>query len=148
MTQKAFEAFKLHQRADDELLSAAHEASEAVEAEELLYLDFERVLREARSRVDVIEARTAAAINRERDDEAKKPGARPALKFSNDAQRKSELALRLGNDSSYRDAVRGLAEAETEQRVRRIKIEKLLRTYSLAKLSFEALCLGRREPRT
>lgn len=135
--QKSFEAFNALQRADSELLGAAHEASEAVEREEMLTLDAEKHLAALRDRVSTIESRIMAEVAREKD------GDKPA--FSNDTQRRAEHALRLSDDPSHRDAVRGLAEAIYEQGVREIRIKKLFRDYALAKLAFEALTLGRRE---
>lgn len=137
--QLAFEAVATHQRADNELLGAAYSASEAIEREEIAYLDNEKVLREHRSRVDTIEARIAAEVGREKDENSEKP------RFSNDTQRRAETALRLSADGAYRDEVRSLAEAENEQRLRRLKIERLTRSYALNKLAFEALTIGRRE---
>lgn len=137
--QPSFEAFNLHQRADAALLSAAHEASEAVMAEELAYIDAERVIREHRNRADTIESAVTAQVSREKDEESGKPV------YSNDALRKAEVSLRLANDNEHRDCVRDFLQAEGEQRIRRVKIEKLARDYSLARLSFEALTIGRRE---
>lgn len=135
--QKSFEAFNAHQRADNELLGAAHEASEAIEREEMAVLDHEKLLSTLRDRVSTIESRIMAEVAREKD------GAKFA--FSNDTQRKAEYSLRLSNDASHRDAVRALGEAIHEQGVREIRIKKLLRDYALARLAFEALTLGRRE---
>ncbi len=138
-SQRSFEAFSVHQRADNELLSAAHEASEAIEREEMLYIENERVIREHRNRADTIEASVAAQVSREKDEETGK------VAYSNDTLRKAEVAMRLNGDNAHRDAVRAFAEAEGEQRIRRVRIEKLTRDYNLARLSFEALTLGRRE---
>lgn len=136
--QKSFDAFTLHQRADEALLSAAHEASEAIEREEILYIENERAIREHRNRADTLEARITAEVSREKDEKDK-----PV--YSNDTLRKAEVSLRLSNDPAHRDAVRDFAQAEGEQRIRRVRIEKLSRDYSLARLSFEALTIGRRE---
>lgn len=133
--QQSFEAFTLHQRADAALLSAAHEASEAIEREELLYIESERAIREHRNRADTLEARITAEVSREKDDGTGKPV------YSNDTLRKAEVSLRLSNDPAHRDAVKDFAQGEGEQRIRRVRIEKLTRDYSLARLSFEALTL-------
>lgn len=135
--QQSFEAFKAHLRADSELLGAAHEASEAIEREELAYIETERVIREYRNRADTIEARVAAEVSRERDDGGKSV-------YSNDTLRKAEVAMRLDRDNAHRDAVRAYMETEGEQRIRRVRIEKLTRDYQLAKLAFTALTIGRK----
>lgn len=136
--QLAFDSFKIAQRSLDELMEAAYAASDAVEREENAFLDTEKILRDHRNRAEIIEARITAEVSREKDGNDK-------AVFSNDIQRKAEVSLRLSNDSSYRDALRMQLESETEQRVRRFKIEKLLRSYSLNKLAFTALTLGRRD---
>lgn len=137
MSQQSFDAFDAHLRADRELMGAAHEASEAVEREELAFLDHERAMSALRERVSTIESRIMAEVVRERDGDK--------MAFTNESARKAEHSLRLSNDPSHRDAVRGLAEAIQEQGVREIRIKKLLRDYALAKLSYESLTLGRRE---
>lgn len=132
-------AFSDYQQALQELLTAAKEASEVMESEELVAIEVERTLREQRDHVANIEAGIAAQVSREKDDATGKPV------FSNDLQRKAEVAERLAVHNVYRDAVRSLAETEGEQRVRRIRIEKLSRDYSISKLAFEVIGMGRRE---
>lgn len=132
-------AFSDHQQALQELLAAAKDASEVMESEELVAIEVERTLREQRDHVANIEAGIAAQVSREKDEETGKPV------FSNDLQRKAEVAERLAEHNVYRDAVRSLAETEGEQRVRKIRIEKLSRDYSIAKLAFEVIGMGRRE---
>lgn len=132
-------AFSDHFQALQELLSAARDASDAVESEELVAIEVERTLREQRDHVVNIEAGIAAQVSREKDDDTGKPV------FSNDIQRKAEVAERLANHNVYRDAVRNLAETETEQRVRKVRIDKLSRDYSVAKLAFEGIAIGRRD---
>lgn len=136
--QKSFDAFTLHQRADEALLSAAHEASEAVEREEILYIENERAIREHRNRADTLEARITAEVSREKDEKDK-----PV--YSNDTLRKAEVSLRLSNDPAHRDAVKDYAQGSADQSIRKIRIEKLTRDYQLAKLSFTALTLGRHD---
>lgn len=131
-------AFSDHQQALQEILNGAKEASEAVETGELVAIETERTIRELRDRVANIEMSIAAIVSREKDDKDK-----PL--FSNETARKAEAAERLADNAVYRDAVRDLSEVEAEQRVRKIRIEKLARDYSLAKLMVEVIGIGRRE---
>lgn len=132
-------AFTDHQQAVQESLHAAHFASEAIETEEMAYIEAERGLARTRDQVSNLETGVLAGVSREKDEITGKPV------FTNDVQRKAETSERLRDHKAYREAVSKLAEAEHEQRLRRIKIDKFSRDYSLARLAFEALSIGRRD---
>jgi hypothetical protein len=130
-------AISEHQQAVLELLTGAYSASEEIERQEVAYIQAEKGIFTHRKRAETIEAATMAQVAREKDGDK--------LRFSNDLQRKSQLAIRLDADNSYRDEMRAVAETESEQRTRRVRIEKLTRDYTLSKLAYEGVAIGRRE---
>ena len=125
----------------EELWQAAQDASNEREREEMAALEDDRWLRDQRGRLERIEVSVtlivaAAKINPE-DPESKSM-------FTNDVQRKAEVAHRLRENPDYKEAMAALLTAETNQAVRRIHIERLQRDYSLSKLRYAAITLGRK----
>ncbi len=121
----------------DDLWNAADAANVALAAAEIAYLKAEEWIRGQRARLERIETNITliVAAAKTPDDKAM---------FTNDTQRKAEVGRRLSDNPEYRTEMTALVAAEGEQAVRKIHIDKLGRDYSLAKLRFEALAIGKR----
>lgn len=120
-----------------ELIKASRASSQQIEAEELLYLQESRGMQQLRDQVSNIELGMMAQVAGAKDDMGK-----PV--FSNDALRKAEVSERLQNLGPYREANRQLGDAINAQAIREIRIKKLNRDFSIQKLAYEGLVLGRR----
>lgn len=123
------------------LWQTAQDASAAVETAELEYLDSEDWLRDQRYRIEKNETNITIRVGAEKIN----PGD-PDSKyvFTNETQRKAEVARRLSEDPQHREAVAALVANEKAQAIRKIHIDRLGRDYSLARLKFEALTIGKR----
>jgi hypothetical protein len=123
------------------LLRVAQEASAEIEKTELALVEEEKWLNTQRYRLEQMEAnitRIVAAAKVDPDDPDSKP------LFTNDVARKAEVSRRLAQDPAHKEALAALVVAETEQKIRRIHLDKLNRDYAMAKLNYAAITLGRR----
>lgn len=125
----------------EDLLRIAEDASAAIEAAELEFLDAAGWIRDQRWRMERLETQTQVKVNAAKVD-PDDPESKPL--YTNDAMRKAEVSRRLSEDPSHKELMAALNVAEAEQQVRRIHIEKLTRDYQLARLAVEAIFVGKR----
>ena len=125
----------------EELWQAAQDASTAVEKEELAALEDAAWVRDQRYRLERLETNhtmNVFAAKVDPNDQDSKP------LFTNDASRKAEVSRRLSEDPAYKEMMAALLAAEKNQAIRKILIDRLGRDYTLAKLRYEALLIGKR----
>lgn len=123
------------------LWNAADVANVALEAAELEYLREDDWVKTQRWRIEKNETNMMVRVSAEKVDPSD-PNSKNL--FTNDTQRKAEVFERLRQDPAHRELVAALNAAEGAQAIRKIHIDKLGRDYSLAKLKFEALAIGKR----
>lgn len=125
----------------EELWQAAQDASVELEQVELQQLENERWIRDQRSRIEKMQSnmmRRVTAMKVDPEDANSKP------LFTNAQQREAEVSDRLNDDPQYRELLAALYTAEGAQAIRKIHVDKLGRDYSLARLRYEALTIGKR----
>lgn len=120
---------------------AADEANVALEAAELSYLQEEDWLKDQRWRIEKNETNMMIRVSAEKVDPA---DSNSKNVYTNDLQRKAAVSERLGKDPAHRELMAALIEAEKAQAIRKIHIDKLGRDYSLARLRYEAVAIGKR----
>jgi hypothetical protein len=125
----------------EDLWSAAQEANAALETAELEYLTEEAWLRDQRWRLGKNEAQIMVKVNAAKVD-PDDPESKPL--FTNAAMRDAEVSRRKSEDPAYKELMAALLVAENAQAVRKIHIDKLGRDYSLSRLRYEALTIGKR----
>lgn len=125
----------------EDLLRVAQEASAAIEKTELQILEEEAWTREQRWRLERLESQTTVKVSAAKVD-PEDPESKPM--FTNAAMREAEVARRLSEDPSHKELIAALMTAETEQKKRRIHIDRLNRDYAMAKLNYAAITLGRK----
>jgi hypothetical protein len=123
------------------LWDAANAANVALEEAELEYLKEEDWLRNQRWLIERNETNMMIRVSAEKVDPSD-PNSKNV--YTNDTQRKAEVFERLRRDPAHRELQAALNVAENAQAIRKIHIDKLGRDYSLAKLKFEALTIGKR----
>lgn len=123
------------------LWQAAQDANVALEAAELEYLDSESWLRDQRYRIERNETNITIRVAAEK---VNPEDADSKYVFTNETQRKAEVARRLSEDPQHREAMAALVANEKAQAIRKIHIDRLSRDYSLARLKFEAITIGKR----
>lgn len=125
----------------DALWQAAQDASLAIETAELEILREEEWLREQRWRLERNEINMLIRVSAEKVDRAD-PDSKNV--YTNDTQRKAAVSERLGKDPQHRELLAALTLAEKNQAVRKITLDRLGRDYTMAKLRYEALTIGKR----
>lgn len=125
----------------NDLFVAAQEANTALETAEIEYLKEEAWLREQRWRMESVEKNIALLVGAAKVDPSDSDS-KPM--FTNKETREAEVSRRLRQDPAHKELMAALLVAENAQAVRKIHIDKLGRDYSLARLRYEALTIGKR----
>lgn len=125
----------------EEALDAAKGTSERITQLEIDHAaETDRII-EQRRHVDNIRGGVMQAVIKARD-ESDPSKIKP--KFSNELARQTELEERLSVNSVYRDAAATLANMEMAHQVSRITIDAAHRDFQIARLTYEAVAIGRR----
>lgn len=116
----------------EDLLRVASETSGAIFDAEKEYLEDAAWVRDQRFRLERIETNITIIVGAAKVD-PEDPDSK--MLYTNDVSRKAEVSRRLSEDAAYKEAMAALLVAETNQQIKRLKIERLTRDFQIAKLS-------------
>lgn len=122
------------------LCGQARATSQNISAAELALLDLALVVKAEGVKLATVEGILKQQVNEARTGE----GITAKALYTNDAQRSTALLALKTESKSFIIASADLAKAERTQAEARIELDRLHRQFSLDRLAFEAVAIGRR----